>query len=360
MTASDGLVPDPGTAALPGASIELRSDNCAGATPEVMAALVEANRGSALGYGGDDWSRRLQQRAREVFEHDGARVFPVVSGTAANALALSAMTPPWGAVLCHDTAHITINEANATSLFSGGAALIGVGGAGSLIDPDRLRDTLERTGWGDPHRSQPVVVSVTQPTDLGAVYPVEHLRRLAAIGGERGLRMHLDGARLANALSSTGTSPADGTWRAGVSVLTLGATKNGTLSTDAIVSFDADVSAELDWRLKRSGHVASKLRFQSAQLLAYLADDRWLHTAGHANAMLRRLVTGLSALGIEPTVVPQANLAFYDVDLELADRWEAAGLAFYRIDGRLIRFVTSFATTEAEIDDALDRMRACR
>lgn len=333
--------------------IELRSDNSAGVAPYVLDAVTAANDGSAMAYGDDDWTARLQGRVAEVFEVDQAWVFPVVSGTAANSLALSALCPPWGAVVCHDTAHITVNEAAGTSLFSGGAALLGVGGTGGRIAPDRLTDLLDRTGWGDPHRSQPSVLSLTQPTDLGTVYPLEHVAALVDIARTRDMRIHMDGARLANAIVALGCTPADATWRTGVEVFTLGATKNGALSTDAIVSLDPEVAHELTYRLKRAGHVASKMRFQSVQLDAYLTDDRWLSTARTANDAAARLATGLRDLGLEPIVPVEANMVFVDIDPAVADRWESAGLLFYRIEGRTVRFVTSFATTDDDVDAAL-------
>lgn len=336
--------------------IELRSDNAAGVAEYILDAIATANDGTALAYGGDAWTQRLHQRVSDVFEHDAA-VFPVVSGTAANALALSALCPPWGAIVCHSTAHINVNEAAAASMFSGGAALMTVDGPDAKLTPAGVEDRLALVGWGDPHHSQPAVLSLTQPTDLGSVYRVEEVAALAEVARRRGLRVHLDGARIANALVSLGTTPAQLTWRAGVEVLTLGATKNGALSTDAIVSFDPSLTAELGYRLKRAGHVASKLRFQSVQLDAYLTDGRWLETAAVANATMRRLVTGLADLGISPVVTPDANMVFIRLDDAIAGAWERSGVEFYRIENGLVRLVTSFATTEDDVDSALDRLR---
>lgn len=338
--------------------IELRSDNAAGVAPEILAALADADRGSALAYGGDAWTTRLHEVVGAVFEHPSPAVFPVVSGTAANSLGLAALCPPWGAVLCHETAHVLNSECGATSAFSGGAVLQGVGGDGSLIDPAHLAHALESAGWGDPHHSQPAVLSLTLPTDRGAVYGLDHLRELTAIARRYGLKVHLDGARLANALVALDAEPADVTWRAGVDMFSLGATKNGAMSTDAIVSFDPAAAQQLLYRTKRSGHVASKMRYQSAQLIAYLDGGRWLELAGAANAAMHRLAQGLTGLGVALHATPRANMAFVHADDELAGQLEAAGLLFYRIEPGTIRFVTSFRTTMAEVDEVLARVAA--
>lgn len=335
--------------------IELRSDNAGGVAPEILAAVAAANTGSALAYGADDWTARLQQIAAEAFEHPDVRVFPVVSGTAANSLSLAALCPPWGAVLCHESAHIVRSECGATSMFSGGAVMRGLPGDGSLLDGDSIREAFATTRWGDPHHSQPAVLSLTSPTDFGAVYPVARVAELAAIAKERALRVHLDGARIANAIAALGCTPADLTWRAGVDVVSLGATKNGALSTDAIACFDTGVADELVYRIKRAGHVASKMRFQSAQLEAYLTDGLWLDLASRANAAMARLASGLTELRVELQLPPEANLAFARADAAAIDRLEADGVLFYRMAPGTIRLVTSFQTTDADVDEVLAR-----
>ena len=233
-----------------------------------------------------------------MFEHPTARVFPVTSGTAANSLALSASTPPWGAVLCHESAHIITAEGGATSLFSGGAVMHGVGGQHALIEPDGLRAALESVRWGDPHESQPSVLSLTLPSDYGTVYRPDEIAELTEIAREFELRVHLDGARIANAVAALDCAPADVTWRAGVDVLSLGATKNGALSAEAIVAFDDRIAEELVYRTKRSGHVTSKMRFQSAQVAAYLTDGLWLRLARHSNQRMAELVGELVSLHV--------------------------------------------------------------
>ena len=344
--------------------IELRSDNAAGVAPEILAAVTAANTGSALAYGADPLTEQLEQVVRGVFEHPRARVFPVTSGTAANALSLSAATPPWGAVLCHHTAHILNSEGGATSLLGGGAQMRGVGGDDFLIDPTELQAALAATWWGDPHHSQPSVLSLTQPSDRGTVYPVARVAELAAIAAGRGLRVHVDGARLANALAATGATPADMTWRAGVDVVSLGATKNGALSAEAIVVFDDAVADELVYRTKRAGHVTSKMRFQSAQLIAYLTDGLWLHLAANSNDRMTELSAGLAALadrGVRALNRPDVNMLFVELPAGAPDALEAAGVLFYRMGdgpdgGPVARFVTSWQTTSGDVAEFLERL----
>jgi len=335
--------------------IELRSDNCAGVAPEIMAALAAANVGSALAYGGDDHTTQLRDLVREVFQHPQAEVFPVISGTAANSLGLSAICPPWGSVLCHDTAHIFRSECGATSLFGGGAVMRGLPGHEFKLQPASLHTAFAGTNWGDPHHSQPSAVSLTCPTDMGTVYSVAEVQALAERAHGRGLRMHLDGARVANAIVALGCAPADLLTRAGVDVFSLGATKNGALSTDAIVCLDPAVSEQLVYRVKRAGHVASKMRYQSAQLHAYLADRLWLRLAQRANDSMAALATGLRELGVQFVVEPQANMLFAQVGEHAAASLAATGLLFYEMGDGVIRLVTSFQTTDADVAEILRR-----
>jgi threonine aldolase len=340
--------------------IELRSDNTAGVAPEILAAVQAANTGSALAYGGDDLTAHLHEVVREVFDHPTARVFPVTSGTAANALSISAATPPWGAVLCHGSAHIITAEGGATSLLGGGAVMQGVAGDHALIDPGHLRTTLESVRWGDPHESQPSVLSLTLPSDFGTIYRPDEVAALTAIARERGLRVHLDGARLANAVAALGCTPADLTWRSGVDVVSLGATKNGALSAEAIVVFDDRIADELVYRTKRSGHVTSKMRFQSAQVTAYLTDGLWLRLASTSNRRMADLAAGLEELtsyGVRLAERVDVNMAFVELPEAAIDALLGDGLQFYRMSPTSIRLVTSWQTTEDEVAEATQRFR---
>lgn len=334
--------------------IEFRSDNAAGVAPEIVQAVADANVGSAIAYGADDVTEQLHEVVRDVFEHETARVFPVTSGTAANALALTAMCPPWGAVLCHDTAHILQSEGGATSMLGGGAVMRGIGGDDFRVSPDSLRGALASTRWGDPHHSQPSVLSLTSPTDMGTIYSIDEVTELASIAAQSGLKTHLDGARVANAIVALGCSPAELTWKAGVDAISLGCTKNGALSSEAIVVFDDVAADELVYRTKRSGHVTSKMRFQSAQVIAYLTDDLWLRLAGNSNTQMKRLAAGLEPLGVRFVNRPDVNMLFVEVGQKAAAAMADAGLLFYEMGGGVIRLVTSWQTTEADIDRALD------
>ncbi len=339
--------------------IELRSDNAAGIAPQILSAVIEANNGSARSYGADPWSERLRARVAEVFERPDVTVFPVASGTAANALSLSALCPPWGSVLCHESAHIFVNEAGATSMFAAGAVMRGLAGAAHRLSPAAVEAALAATNWGDTHQSQPSVLSLTQLTDGGTLYSVAQVEALTAAARQRGMRVHMDGARIANAIAALGCTPAELTWRAGVDVLSLGAIKNGGLSADAIVCFDPSLATELAFRLKRAGHVASKMRFQAIQLDAYLTDGLWLALAALANAAMARLAAGLVALGVELLTEVPANMAYMRFGAGVADRLDASGLLFYRTGGdRVVRLVTSFQTSQAEVDEALKRIAA--
>ena len=342
-----------GQSTITSSRVELRSDNSAAVAPQIMAALTAANVGSALAYGDDEVTEELQASVRRVFEHPTARAFPVTSGTAANALSLTALCPPWGAVLCHESAHILNSECGATSMLGGGAVMRGVGGSDHRMGLDDFTAALDSVRWGDPHHSQPAVVSFTQPTDMGTMYAVDEIAAIAEVAHARGLRVHLDGARIANAIAATGCSPADMTWRAGVDVVSLGATKNGAMSAEAIVCFDDRAADELVYRTKRAGHVTSKMRFQSAQLIAYLTDDTWLELAANANAQMGRLAAGLVERDVDLLNPPDVNMVFARVDDPTADRLEAAGLLFYRMGRGVIRFVTSWQTTDEDVDRAL-------
>ena len=241
--------------------IDYRSDNTGRAAPEILDALIRANRDTALGYGADDWTARLQERFSELFE-TRVRVFPVATGTAANALALAALGPTWGLVYCSEVAHINTAEANAAGFFGGGLKLVPVAGPHGKIDADRLAEALAAISPGQLHRGQPSAVNLTQATDLGAVYTLDEIRAIAEAAKARGLRLHMDGARFANAVARLGCSPAEPTWRSGIDIMSFGATKNGGALCDAIVVFSPELADGLAFQLRRAGQVWSKMRFR--------------------------------------------------------------------------------------------------
>jgi threonine aldolase len=338
--------------------IDLRSDNVSGVAPQILAAISSANPGTALGYGADDFTARLRTRLSEVFEHE-LEVFPVVSGTAANALSLAAVTRAWGAVYCHQSAHVHNTECGATEFFTGGAKLLPLDGEQFKIGLPQLETALAEAGFGLPQRAQPCALSLTQATDFGTVYRPEEVAALAAAAHRRGLAVHMDGARLANSLAAVQCMPSEMTWRAGVDVLSLGATKNGTMNADAIVTFKPDIAAELRFRCRRGGHVPSKMRFLSAQLIAYLEDSLWLRLAARANHAASVIAAGLKDVpGLELVAPVDVNEIFLRGADEIFAQAEQRGLLFYRRPRRMVRLVTSFQTSEADARACVEALRS--
>jgi threonine aldolase len=334
--------------------IDYRSDNTGRAAPEILEALVRANSGTALGYGADEWTARLQERFSELFETP-VRVFPVATGTAANALSLAAIAPSWGLVYCSEAAHINTSEANAAGFFGGGLKLVPVAGSHGRIGAEALSETLAAIQPGAIHRGQPAAVSITQASDLGAVYPLAEIRRVAEIAKARGLKVHMDGARFANALARLSCSPAEMSWRSGVDILSFGATKNGGALCDAIVVFaqgtNNDLADGLAVQLRRAGQVWSKMRFASAQLAAYVADGLWLRLAQASNAAASRIAAGIGDVAGLRLIAPvEANELFLEISSEAMDALEQGGFQFYRRSRTLARFVCRFDVTESEAD----------
>lgn len=338
------------------------SDNTAAVAPEIMAALTRANDGYALGYGADSWTKRVEQRFSDIFKSEVA-VFLVPTGTAANALALAHLTPPWGAVLCHAESHIATDECGAPEFFGGGIKLVGIPGEAGKITADALTSTLGAPHWGAPHHVTPAALSLSQTTEAGTVYQPHQIRELADIAHARGLAVHVDGARFGNALARMNVSPDEATWKSGVDVMSFGATKGGALAAEAIVFFDPARGADMAARRKRGGHLLSKHRFIAAQMETYLTDDLWLNLARHANAMADRLSDALTAAGFTPVWPVEANEVFVILPNDAVDRLKADGAGFYLWhtdslpkgtvigdDAKLLRLVTSFATTTGDVD----------
>jgi threonine aldolase len=334
------------------------SDNAAGAAPGIVRAVAAAAAGLDLPYGTDRYSAAARARFAELFERE-VDVLPVATGSAANAASLSVLTPPWGSVLCHPDSHINTDECGAPEFFTNGAKLVAVPGADARIDPEPLRAAVSRKR-GDVHSVQPSALSITQATETGGVYTLDEIRTLAGIARDAGLRVHMDGARFANAVAALGCTPAEMTWRAGVDLLSFGATKNGAMTADAIVVFDRALTPELSFRLKRAGQLTAKMRFQSAQLDAYLEDGLWLRNAVHANAMAARLGAGLAAVpGAELLHAVEANILFCRLPEAVIEGLLAEGFVFYhnRWAPGVCRFVTSFTTPESDVDALLATVR---
>lgn len=335
----------------------LRSDNAAGVSPEVLEALQRCNTGVAPGYGADDWTRRLEARLSELFERP-VEVFAVPSGTAANALSLASLAGPGQRIACHDEAHVFDSEEGATAQFSGGATFVTVGGEHGRMAVDRLRELLVR-GQGP----RPVALTLTQLTETGTAYSLEVLGALSTLARAAGMTVHMDGARLANALVRLGCTPAEMIGAAGVDVLSFGATKNGAMYADAVVFFSPRHARDFKVRLRRAGHDLSKTRFMAAQLLAMLENDLWMRNARHANAMAARIGAALAAHPDAELVHPvEGNIVFVALTAALAQRLAASGYALRSwgqlADGReWYRIVTSFATSASEVA-AFDRIIA--
>ena len=340
------------------------SDNWAGAAPEIIEAIARANEGPAPAYGGDDLTRRVEARFAEIFERDCA-VYFVATGGAANGLAMSVLTPPYGMVFCHEQAHVQMDECAGPEFFTGGAKLWPVAGAGGKVTAEGLKAALAGFPERAPHGAPPLVLSLTQATECGTVYSVDELKALGAVARANGLAVHMDGARFANAVVSSGASPAELTWKAGVDALSFGGTKNGCIAAEAVVFFDPDKAGDFEFRRKRAGHLWSKMRFIAAQFDAYLTDGLWLDLAARANAMALRLSKGIASIdGAEIAYLTEINEVFAIFPDGVADKLLETGAVFYPwvtpgdpAGGRMNRLIASFRTTEGQVDEFLARAR---
>lgn len=336
------------------------SDNVYGVHPRILDSLAAANGGTAASYAGDDLSRESEKRLSAIFETD-VRAFLVTSGTAANGLALSAITPGHGAIICHAEAHISCDECNSPEFFTGGAKILGLHGPGGKITPARIDKTLKGFIRGE-HDPKPKGVSLTNATELGTVYSPAEVQAVSDLIRPRGMKLHMDGARFANAVAGLGIAPADLTWKSGVDVMSFGATKNGAMMLEAVVFFDLALAEEFAYRRMRAGQLISKSRYLGAQMLAYLDNGLWLENARHANGLARRLVDGLKGFGSIRIPNPvQANEVFAVMPRALNDRLLASGAKFYDWmpdslgdgigpDEIFVRFVLSFATPDSDVD----------
>ncbi len=336
-----------------------RSDNEAPVAAEIMQALVAANRSTAHAYGDDPHTAALEARLCEIFETE-LRVFPVVSGTAANALAVAQTTPGYGAVVCHEDAHLHTDECGAPEFFTGGAKLLPLPGPDARLEPATVAARVAHARHAGDHASLPTLLSLTQATEFGTVYGLDEIRALAAVARESGMRVHMDGARFANALVTVGCTPAEMTWLAGVDLLSFGATKNGAMMAEALLVFEPGLASQLGRRRKQAAHLISKMRYLSAQLNAYLADDLWLRLAARANAQAARLAEGLRSIEAVEVLYPcQSNELFVRMGPALADGLRRAGHEFHAWPGwpGVYRLVTAHSTEPAEVDAFLSSAR---
>jgi threonine aldolase len=337
--------------------VKFASDNVAGACPEVLDAILKANEGDSTPYGNDQISTELQNKFSEIFEKD-VIVFPIASGTAANALALATMTPSFGNVYCHKLSHINTDECGAPEFYTGGGKLITLNGINGKITPKELDEAI--SGKGVVHHTQPSSVSITQVCETGEVYQLDEIKQISEVAHKHNLHMHMDGARFANALTSLNCSPAEMTWKSGIDVLSFGATKNGCIAAEAIIFFKKDLVGNIAFLMKRAGHLLSKMRFVSAQLDAYISNDVWLKNAKHANEMGKKLSDGLAKHNsIEIAYPTEANEVFAKLPRDIIDHLNSEGYIINEdeLDGKAVRFVAAWNTQASDVESFLNSIK---
>ena len=334
--------------------VKFASDNVAGACPEVLDALMKANEGNSAPYGNDDYSKVLQEKFSEIFEKE-VIVYPTASGTAANALALSTMTPVFGNIYCHKLAHINTDECGAPEFYTGGAKLIPLTGINGKITPEELEKNI--SGTGIVHHTQPSSVSITQVCETGEVYELDEIKKITDVAHKHKLNMHMDGARFANALVALNCTPAEMTWKSGIDVLSFGATKNGCIAAEAIIFFKPELVGNISFLMKRAGHLLSKMRFVSAQLDAYISNDVWLKNAKQANEMGKKLSDGLVKHNSIKLAYPtQANEVFAKFPREMIEHLNSLGYKMNEdeLDGQAVRLVAAWNTLNSDVESFLE------
>jgi threonine aldolase len=336
---------------------QFASDNYAGTCPEAWNALCQANHDHTRSYGDDPWTEHAADKLRETFEKD-CEVFFVFNGTAANSLALASLCQSYHSILCHETAHVETDECGAPEFFSNGTKLLISGGANGKLNPDALEAMVRRRT--DIHYPKPKVVSVTQATELGTVYTAAELKAIGDRARALGLKVHMDGARFANAVASLGVAPKDISWEAGVDVLCLGGTKNGMAVGEAVVFFNKELACEFDYRCKQAGQLASKMRFLAAPWEGMLKTGAWLENAAHANQMAQQLHRQIGSLpGIQTLFPVQANSVFVQMPESVVEALHQKGWLFYSFIGQGgCRLMCSWDTTASDVSDFADDLRA--
>ena len=333
------------------------SDNYSGICPEAWTALTEANQGHEVSYGNDSWTQKATDLIREIFETD-CEVFFVFNGTAANSLSLASLCQSYHSVLCHELAHVETAECGAPEFFANGSKILLLPGAHGKVSAPDVEHMVRRRS--DLHYPKPRVLSLTQVTELGTVYSPVELRTLTETAHRLGLRVHMDGARFANAVASLGVAPKEITWQAGVDVLCFGGSKNGIALGEAIVFFNRELATEFDYRCKQGGQLASKMRFLSAPWVGMLKDGAWLRHAAHGNAMAKRLEAGLRPLpGVQIGYPVQSNSVFAKIPAAARDALDARGWKFYTgvITPEESRLMCSWDTTTEDVDEFVADLR---
>ena len=337
------------------------SDNTGPVHPKVMEALAAANTGYASPYGNDGLTAEAVTKVREVFEAPDAMVHFVPTGTAANALLLATLAKPWDAILCSDVAHIHVDECNAPEFFAGGAKLVLVPSSGGKITATDLHERIGSVAQGDVHCPQRGPVSITQVTERGGVYTLDEIGAICDVAKSHNMPVHLDGARFANAVAALGCTPAEMSWKAGVDAVSFGGTKNGLMAVEAAILFDPDKSFEFELRRKRAAHLFSKLRYLSAQMLAYLTDDLWLEMASEANRTGQKLAKALPDAGARLADPADASLMYVEWDRQAEERLRETDAQFssseIEHDRFLARLVTNWATTDDDVETFITALK---
>jgi threonine aldolase len=336
---------------------QFASDNYAPICPEAWATMETANVGHAAAYGNDPWTQEAADLIRDIFE-TRCEVFFVFNGTAANSLALASLCQSYHSIICHELAHVETDECGAPEFYSNGTKVLTVAGENGKVTPDAVERVVRKRS--DIHYPKPRALSLTQSTEVGTIYTPEEVKAVCSMAKLLGLKVHMDGARFANAMASLGAKPCDVTWKAGVDVLCFGGTKNGTGVGDAVVFFNSELAREFDYRCKQAGQLASKMRYLSAPWVGLLKDNAWLHHAAHANTMAERMETRLRELnGVKILFQRQANAVFADLPVAAIDAMWKRGWLFYTFIGKGgCRLMCAWDTTEADVDRFVDDLKS--
>jgi threonine aldolase len=330
-------------------SRQFASDNYSGICPEAFASMAEANPGHDVSYGNDAWTKKASDLIREIFETD-CEVFFVFNGTAANSLSLASLCQSYHSILCHELAHIEVSECGAPEFFANGTKVLLLPGENGKIDPAAIEQAVKKRT--DIHYPKPRAISLTQATEAGTLYTPDELKKIWGVARQCGLRMHMDGARFANAVASLGVKPKEITWQSGVDVLSFGGTKNGIGLGEAVVFFNHDAAKEFDYRCKQGGQLASKMRFLSAPWVGMLQDGAWLKHADHSNAMAKRLESAIGNLPKIKIAFPvDTNAVFATIPNDIVQGLYERGWKFYTNVGfDYARLMCSWDTTEQDVD----------
>lgn len=336
----------------------MRSDNNSGVSPEIMQAIIDENNGDSEAYGRDDMTKKSEDALKSLFENDELKAFNLISGTAANSLIIATLSPTFGAIFCHQDSHVYGDECGANEFQTGGGKLIPLTGKNGKISVPELEEAIEWFVIGEAHHSQPSMLSIANTTEAGTVYTPDEVNDLSVLLKKHNLKLHMDGARFANAVAKIGCSPAELTWKAGVDALSFGTTKNGTLGAEAAIFFNDTEDGSFIYRRMRSGHLVSKMRFISTQIIAYTENDLWLKNAGHANDMALKLYESVKhASNIKFLFPVESNVMFAEIEENTRTRLWQAGFRFYTRklkSGTSSRLVTAFNTDPDDIEKFIE------